>query len=285
MNTLSLERQAQIISALVEGNSVRSTSRMTGAHIVTILSLLNRVGSGCEVLLDRTMRSLNCNRIEVDEIWSYVRMKQKRAAQFPERRHEIGDFYTFVAIDSETKLVPCYRVGKRSWSECDAFIRDLRSRLTSRVQLTSDAFQGYYGAIMRAFGNNIDYAQLQKVFASELNTGRGRYSPPILVSTEKEDIIGAPNPDLISTSYIERQNLTMRMCIRRLTRLTNGFSKKVENLKAAISLHFAHYNLVRIHQTLKITPAMAAGVMDRLWSVQDLIREALRDGDTERTAA
>jgi IS1 family transposase len=276
MNVLALERQSQILSALVEGNSVRSTSRMSGAHIVTILSLLNRVGDGCAALMDRTMRGLNCNRLEVDEIWSYVAMKQKRAAQFPERRHEIGDFYTFVAIDSETKLVPCYRVGKRSWSECDAFISDLHSRLVSRVQLTSDAFQGYYGAIMRSFGNNVDYAQLQKVFASELNTGRGRYSPPVLVSVEKEEIIGTPDPALISTSYVERQNLTMRMCIRRLTRLTNAFSKKLENLRAAVALHFAHYNFVRIHKTLRVTPAMAAGLTDRLWSMEELVEACVQ---------
>jgi IS1 family transposase len=250
---------------------------MSGAHIGTILSLLTRVGDGCQALTDRTMRGLNCKRLEVDEIWAYVGMKQKRAGQFPERKEGIGDFYTFVAIDAETKLVPCYRVGKRTWSECGAFISDLRSRLTSRIQLTSDAFQGYYGAIMRAFGNEIDYAQLQKVFASELNTGRGRYSPPVLVSTATEQIIGLPDPDLISTSYVERQNLTMRMAMRRFTRLTNGFSKKLENLKAAVALHFAHYNFVRIHQSLRVTPAMAAGVMDRLWSMTELIETALED--------
>ncbi len=275
MNVLPMERRSQILSALVEGNSVRSTSRMSGAHIGTILSLLKRIGDGCERLMDRTMHDLNCGRLEVDEIWSYVAMKQKRAAQYPERRWEIGDFYTFVAIDAETKLVPCYRVGKRSWSECDAFISDLHSRLSSRVQLTSDAFQGYYAAIMRAFGNGVDYAQLQKVFASELNTGRGRYSPPMLVSVAKEQIIGLPDPALISTSYVERQNLTMRMCIRRLTRLTNAFSKKLDNLKAAVALHFAHYNFVRVHQTLRTTPAMAAGVSDRLWSIEELIGAAI----------
>lgn len=272
MNTLSLERQSQILSALVEGNSVRSTSRMTGAHIVTILSLLKRVGDGCEGLMDRTMRGLQCERLEVDEIWAYVGMKQKRAAQHPERKPEIGDFYTFVALDAKTKLVPCFRVGKRIWSECDAFISDLRSRLACRVQLTSDAFQGYYGSIMRAFGNGIDYAQLQKVFASDLNWGR--YAPPVLVNAIKEPIIGEPERDLISTSYIERQNLTMRMSICRFTRLTNAFSKKLDNLKAAVALHFAWHNFVRIHRTLRVTPAMAAGVSDRLWTISDLIEAA-----------
>ena len=273
MNVLQLEKQAQILSALVEGNSVRSTSRMAGAHVGTILSLLGRVGNGCESLMDRTMRGLQCQRLELDEIWSYVGMKQRRAGQFPERHSEIGDFYTFVALDAETKLVPCYRVGKRTWSECDAFIHDLSSRLTSRVQISTDAFQGYYGAIARAFDRAVDYAQIQKVFASDVNWGR--YSPPKLVNAIKERIIGLPDPELISTSYIERQNLTMRMCMRRLTRLTNGFSKKLENLKAAVALHFAHYNLVRVHQTSRCTPAMAAGVTDRLWSMEELLTTAM----------
>ena len=272
MNCLPLERQAQILSALVEGNSVRSTSRMTGAHIVTILSLLKRVGDGCERLMDRTMRDLSCERLELDEIWGYVHCKQKWAAQFPERRNEIGDFYCFIALDAETKLVPCYRVGKRTWSECDAFVQDLRSRLARRVQITSDAFRPYYGSIARAFDRAVDYAQLQKVFASDVNWGR--YSPPVLINAIKDTLIGKPDMNLVSTSYVERQNLTVRMQMRRLTRLTNAFSKKLENLKAAYALHFAHYNFVRIHRTLRYTPAMAAGVTDRLWSMSELIEAA-----------
>ncbi|MGD0073153.1 MAG: IS1 family transposase [Candidatus Binataceae bacterium] len=279
MNILAVEQQARILSALVEGNSIRSTSRMNGAHVVTILSLLQRVGIGCERLLDRMMHGLACQKLQLDEIWAYVGMKQKRAAQFPERKSEIGDFYTWVAIDADTKLVPCFRVGKRSWNECDAFVSDLRSRLIVRPQITSDAFQGYYGAIMRSFGNAVDYAQITKVFASELNTGRGRYSPPVLVESMREDLIGSPDEDHVSTSYIERQNLTMRMAMRRFTRLTNGFSKKLENLKAAVALHFAHYNLVRIHGTLRVTPAMAAGVSERLWSMVDLVQAALAESN------
>ena len=175
MNTLSLERQSQILSALVEGNSVRSTSRMSGAHIGTILSLLKHVGDGCERLMDGMMRNLSCNRLELDEIWAYVQMKQKRAAQFPERKPEIGDFYTFVALDAETKLVPSFRVGKRTWAECDAFISDLRSRIVTRPQISTDAFPAYYGSIRRAFDSQVDYAQITKVFASDTNWGR--YSP------------------------------------------------------------------------------------------------------------
>ena len=212
-------------------------------------------------------------RLEVDEIWAYVGMKQKQAATHPERRAQIGDFYTFVALDAETKLVPCFRVGKRTWNETDAFIGDLKSRLATRIQLTSDAFPAYYGAVSRAFENRVDYAQLQKVYASDLNWGR--YTPPQMVNAIKEPLIGQPDRDLISTSYVERQNLTMRMAMRRFTRLTNGFSKKLENLKAAVALHFAHYNFVRIHKTLRVTPAMAANISDRLWSMTELVEAAL----------
>jgi len=267
-----MEKQTAILSALVEGNSVRSTSRMSGAHIGTILSLLKRTGDGRERLMDRTMRGLSCERLELDEIWGYVHCKQKWAAQFPERRQEIGDFYCFIALDAETKLVPCYRVGKRTRSECDAFIQDLRARLARRVQISTDAFAGYYGSIARAFDRAVGYAQIQKVFASDVNWGR--YSPPVLLNALKERIIGLPDMDLVSTSYVERQNLTVRMQMRRLTRLTNAFSRKLENLKAAYALHFAHYNFVRIHQTLRVTPAMAAGVADRLWSVEELLKAA-----------
>jgi IS1 family transposase len=272
MNKLSMERQSQILSALVEGNSVRSTSRMSGAHIGTILSLLKRVGDGCERVMDGMMRNLSCNRLELDEIWSYVQMKQKRAAQFPERKPEIGDFYTFVALDAETKLVPSFRVGKRTWAECDAFINDLRSRIVTRPQISTDAFPAYYGSIRRAFDSRVDYAQITKVFASDTNWGR--YSPPVMINSIRENLIGTPDEDFISTSYVERQNLTMRMSMRRFTRLTNAFSKKLDNLKAAVALHFAHYNFVRIHKTLRCTPAMAARVTDRLWTMENLLSEA-----------
>jgi IS1 family transposase len=271
MYVLPIERQAQILSALVEGNSIRSTSRMSGAHQVTILSLLRRVGEGCDRMMDKMMHGLSCQRLELDEIWSYVGMKQKRAAQCPERYAEVGDFYTFVALDAETKLVPCYRVGKRTWNECDRFINDLHSRLAVRPQITTDAFPAYYGSIRRAFDSQVDYAQLTKVFASELNSGRGRYSPPVLVDSARETLIGSPDEDFISTSYVERQNLTMRMCMRRFTRLTNGFSKKVENHAHAVALYFVHYNFVRVHGTLRVTPAMAAGIADHVLSIEEIV--------------
>lgn len=220
-------------------------------------------------IMDDTMRGLRCERLELDEIWAYVAMKQKRAGQFPERKSEIGDFYTFVALDAETKLVPCFRVGKRSWNDADLFIQDLKARLATRPQISTDAFPAYYGSIRRAFDSQVDYAQITKVFASDVNWGR--YSPPIMIRAEREELIGMPDKEFISTSYVERQNLTMRMSMRRFTRLTNAFSKKLDNLKAAVALHFADYNFVRIHKTLRVTPAMAAGVTDRLWSMRELL--------------
>jgi len=210
MNKLNAEQEQHPISALVEGNSIRSVERMTGIHRDTIMRLMIRVGDGCAHLHDRMMRSLTCQRLQLDELWAYVGMKQKRAALLAERG-EFGDAYTFIAIDADTKLVVSYLVGRRTWSDTADFIDDLKSRIVNRPQITTDAFAAYYGSIMRAFGNRIDYAQLHKVFASELNTGRGRYSPPIMVKTEREPIIGDPDPDHISTPYVERNNLTIRM--------------------------------------------------------------------------
>jgi IS1 family transposase len=218
------------------------------------------------------MRNLNCQRLQLDELWAFVGMKQKRAAQLPERG-EFGDAYTFVALDADTKLVPCFHVGRRTAADTAIFINDLRSRVINRPQITTDAFTPYYDAIMQAFGNRCDYAQLVKVFASDLNVGRGRYSPPRMISSDKEGLIGLPDEKTISTSFVERQNLSVRMECRRFTRLTNAFSKKLANLKASVALHYAHYNFVRIHRTLRCTPAMAAGVTNRLWSLMDLLQE------------
>ncbi len=269
MNTLSLERRAQVIAALVEGNSIRSVERMTGIHRDTVIRLMLRVGAGCADLMDREMRNLNCQRLQLDELWAFVGMKQKRASQLADRG-EFGDAYTFVALDADTKLVPCFHVGRRTWNDTSIFIDDLRSRIANRPQITTDAFAAYYGAIRRAFDSQVDYAQLTKVFASTIEP-RGRYSPPQMVEAIRENLIGQPDPDHIATSYIERQNLSVRMECRRFTRLTNAFSKKLANLKASVALHYAHYNFVRIHRTLRCTPAMAAGVSNRLWSVEDLL--------------
>src|SRR6266446_3255554 len=265
MNQLSMDRQVQIVSALVEGNSIRSVERMTDIHRDTIMRLAVRIGEGCDRLMDEMMCGLSCEKLQLDEIWAYVGCKQK-TARAQNKTDEFGDLYTFVAIDAETKLVPAFHVGKRTWNDTQLFVDDLKGRLVNRPQISSDAFPAYFGAIMRAFEGKVDYAQTTKVFASELNTGRGRYSPPIMMKCEKEPLIGTPDRDDISTSYVERQNLTMRMSMRRFTRLTNGFSKKRVNHAAAVCLHFAHYNLVRIHKTLRMTPAMAHGIADHIWT-------------------
>jgi IS1 family transposase len=270
MNTLDIDERSRIIGALVEGNSIRSVERMTGIHRDTIMRLSLRVGEGCARLMDKQMQNLNCKRLQLDELWAFVGMKQKRASKLADRG-EFGDAYTFVALDADTKLVPCFRVGRRTWPDTDAFIRDLRSRVVGRVQITTDAFAAYYPAIRDAFEGRVDYASQIKVFASELNTGRGRYSPPIMVESEREVLLGDPDPAHISTSFVERQNLSVRMECRRFTRLTNAFSKKLANLKASVALHYAHYNFVRVHRTLRCTPAMAAGITDHLWSVQELL--------------
>jgi IS1 family transposase len=270
INSLNATEQATVISALVEGNSIRSVERMTSIHRDTITRLMVRVSDGCDNLMDEMMRGLTCPRLQLDEIWAYVGMKQKTARRL-NQTDEFGDVYTFVAIDADSKLVPCWHVGKRTWSDTALFVDDLRARIVNRPQITTDAFQPYYSAIARAFDRDVDYAQLIKVFASELNDGRGRYSPPVMMKCEREGLIGRPDPDHISTSYVERQNLTMRMQMRRFTRLTNGFSKKRANHAAAVALHFAHYNLVRVHKTLRMTPAMAHGISDHIWTVGELL--------------
>ena len=271
MNWTPLARRVQIVSALVEGNSIRSTERMTGTHRDTIMRLLAEVGEGCERLLNDRMRNLPCRRLQVDEVWSFVAKKQRhlRTTDDPQR---VGDVWTFVALDADTKLVPCYRIGKRDLPTASAFLVDLSDRLVNRVQLSSDALAAYVEATERAFGSDVDYGQIVKAYEAE-PIGPGRYSPPHVISADRMPIAGAPELAHISTSYIERQNLTMRMSMRRFTRLTNAFSKKIENLKAAVALHFAHYNFCRLHKTLQVTPAMAAGVDSRLWSIGDLVAE------------
>jgi IS1 family transposase len=269
MNRIPLARRTQIIGALVKGNSIRSTERMTNTHRDTIMRLMVEVGTGCAALANEQMRDLPCQRIEVDEIWSSVGKKQMHL-QPGDNRQRLGDQWTFVAIDPETKLVPSYRVGKRSRDNAVAFMTDLSERLTNRVQISSDSLRSYVDAVEQAFGADVDYGQIVKFYDAD-PIGPGRYAPPRVTGTERTVITGSPDKRLISTSMIERQNLTMRMSMRRFTRLTNAFSKKLENLQAAVALHFAHYNLVRLHKTLRVTPAMAAGVTDRLWSLEELV--------------
>ena len=273
-NVLKCEKQEQVVRCLVEGSSVRSAERITGVHRDTILRLLGRVGAGCERFMDRELRNLTCRRIQVDEVWGYVAKKQRHIREGEDRR-QVGDFWTFVAIDADTKLVPSYRVGKRDWPTTKGFIADLASRLSNRVQLSSDSLKSYVEAVDRAFGIDVDYAQIVKFYEAE-PIGPGRYSPPKVVGTAVELIVGTPDPAHVSTSHVERQNLTMRMAIRRLTRLTNAFSKK-PGLRAAVALHFAYYNFVRIHRSLRVTPAMEAGVTPHLWRLGHLLDRALAE--------
>jgi IS1 family transposase len=272
MNKLAFDKQAMIIGALVEGSSIRSIERMTSVHRDTIMRLLVSVGKTCEIIMDEAMRDLPCKSIEVDEIWSYVGKKQRHVTM-NDNPNEVGDFWTWVAIDPETKLVPTYKIGKRNLATAQSFICDLSSRLTNRIQLSSDKLCHYVDAVEMAFGGNVDYGQIVKSYEAE-PIGAGRYSPPKVVAVEKEYIVGNPDPKKISTSYVERQNLTMRMQMRRFTRLTNAFSKKLENLKAAVALHFTHYNLIRVHGSLRVTPAMEIGIESKPWTVMDLIELA-----------
>jgi IS1 family transposase len=268
MNKLNKNKQAQIISALVEGNSLRSTSRMTGASKVTILRLLEALGMACADFQDKAFRNLSCKRIQCDEIWSFVGAKEQNAS--PEKKEEgWGDIWTWVAIDPDTKLVPSFMVGTRGAQTAKAFMDDLASRLANRVQLTTDGHRVYLQAVENAFGAAVDYAMLIKIYGNEQK--EVRYSPAECVGCTTVDVTGRPNPVHISTSHVERQNLTMRMKMRRFTRLTNAFSKKVDNHIAAVALHYMHYNFCRIHQTLRVTPAMEAGVTDHVWTIEEVV--------------
>lgn len=269
MNILSEEKQALALSALVEGSSIRSLERMTGIHRDTIMRLMLRIGENCENLMNASMRNLTCKRIQMDEIWCFVGKKQ-RHIQATDNPLEVGDQWVFVALDADSKLIPSYKVGKRDLYTAKSFLNDLSGRLDNRVQLSSDSLTAYVEAVEISFGANVDYGQVVKTYEAE-PIGPGRYSPPEVIKADRIRIAGNPKYQYISTSYVERNNLTMRMQLRRFTRLTNAFSKKLENLKAAVSLYFAYYNFVRIHSSLRVTPAMAAGVTNHLWTIQDLI--------------
>jgi IS1 family transposase len=270
MNILKQAKQEAAIAALVEGASIRSVERMTGIHRDTIMRLGLRVGQGCANLMDSYMHNLQCQNVQVDEIWCYVGKKQRHLKETDDLE-ELGDQWVFVAIDAETKLIPVYLVGKRTGACAQTFLADLSSRLDNRIQLSSDALNAYVDAVDMAFGAAIDYGQVFKTYETE-PIGPGRYSPPKVTRADRIIISGSPENSKISTSYVERQNLTMRMQMRRFTRLTNAFSKKLDNLKAAVALHFAHYNFVRIHSSLRVTPAMEAGVTDRLWTIAEFLK-------------
>ena len=270
MNRLSIEERAQIVSALVEGNSIRSISRMFGFSKNTIAKLLVELGAACSKYMNENLVNLPCKRVQVDEIWSFVYAKQKNVTPDILADRIAGDVWTWIAIDADTKLVCSWLIGPRDTGTATEFMQDLAGRLTHRVQLTSDGHKPYLVAVADAFGNDIDYAMLVKVYG-ESSDGQKRYSPAECMGCKKETKIGDPDQKHVSTSYVERQNLTMRMSMRRFTRLTNAFSKKVENHIASIAIHYMHYNYVRIHQTLRVTPAMQAGVTDHLWSIAEVV--------------
>jgi len=272
-NNLPLEKQTMAIHALAEGNSIRSIERMTGIHRDTIMRLGVKVGQACQTLLDEKMQNLELGSIEVDEIWGLIGKKQKNVRRSDDKLL-VGDVWTYIALDVQTKLIPSYIVGKRDAYHTNAFMFDLSARIKNRVQISSDAMQSYASAVERGFGAGVDYAQIVKTYASDDRYPQGKYSAPEVVSVEKSVVIGSPREALISTSHVEKQNHTLRMHCRRLTRLTNAFSKKLENFKAAIGLNFAYYNFVKTHGAIRCTPAMAAGIMPSALTVRNLVEMA-----------
>jgi IS1 family transposase len=270
MNRLSNAERAQVIRSLVEGNSIRATVRMTGVAKNTVTKLLVDIGAACLAYQYRTLRRLTCKRLQADEIWSFVGCKQKQVKEEKLDAGVCGDVWTWTAIDADTKLVASWMVGQRDAAAARDFMHDLAGRLTHRVQLNTDGFKAYLTAVDSAFGDDIDYAMLVKIYGESAD-GQKRYSPAECIGCERKAVKGQPNAKHVSTSFAERQNLTMRMSMRRFTRLTNAFSKKVENHIAAISLHFMYYNFARIHQTLRVTPAMAAGIATHPWSAEEIV--------------
>jgi IS1 family transposase len=274
MNRLDTAKRAQIVNGIIEGCSIRSISRLTGASKNTIVKLLVELGAVCMEYMNTHLVNLNCQRVQCDEIWAFIAAKQANVtAKVLARSPHAGDVWTWVAMDADTKLVCSWWVGKRDWQTARLFIDDLAGRMANRIQLSTDGLKLYMFAVNQAFQGDIDYAIINKVYGGtvEETATATRYSPAKCIGCEKKVKIGNPDPEHINTSYIERQNLTMRMSMRRFTRLTNGFSKKIENHIATLAIFYMHYNFVRIHQTLRVTPAMAAGVTGKLWSIADLV--------------
>jgi IS1 family transposase len=270
-NVISMAKKVAVISALVEGCSVRSTVRMTGVSKGAVLRLLASVGTACAEYQSRVIRNVPAKRVQVDEIWSFCYAKQKNVtAEVWERAGYAGDVWTFTAIDAETKLVISWLVGARDAGCAAQFLQDVAGRLSNRIQLTTDGHKMYLTAVPDAFGVDVDYAQLVKVFGDNPEAQK-RYSPAQCLGTKSVEVIGDPEPEHISTSFVERQNLNMRMNMRRFTRLTNAFSKKLDNHIAMIALFHMHYNFARVHQTLRITPAMEAGLSSHVWSIQEIV--------------
>jgi len=270
MNVLPIEKRAQILHLLVEGNSMRATSRIADVSINTVTKLLIDAGTACLAYQDKAIRDIKSRRVQCDEIWSFCQSKEKNVAEENKGVLGHGDAYTWTAIDADTKMCISWLVGRRSGEYAEAFIGDLADRLQGRIQLTTDGHGPYLAAVEKVFGAAIDYAMLVKIYEDGGASGQKRYSPSAFVSAEKRITMGKPDEKEISTSYVERQNLTMRMSMRRFPRLTNGFSKKIENLGHAVALHFMFYNFGRIHKTLRVTPAMEAGIADHVWSLEEI---------------
>jgi len=270
MNRLSSDARKQVISCLIEGCSIRSIVRMTGVAKKTVMRLLVEAGALASDYQNRAFRNLSCRRIQVDELWGWVGAKQKNLTPENVARGAVGDIWLWTALDADTKLVPSWLLGDRNAPTARMFLLDLAGRLSSRVQLTSDGHGAYLRAVEGAFGYEVDYAQLQKLYG-ETGESEKRYSPAQCIGCKRQELIGNPDPKYISTSFVERHNLSVRMTNRRYTRLTNAFSKKLENHSAAVALGYFAYNFIKIHRTLRVTPAMAAGVTDRLWDVSDFV--------------
>lgn len=270
MNKLTLEERARILHLLCEGQSIRAITRLTGASKNTVIKLLADAGKACMAYHDANVRNVKAARVQVDEIWSFTYAKQKNVADAKAAPEGAGDTWTWTAIEADTKFIISYLVGGRDAEYAVEFIQDLADRVAGRFQLTSDGLNAYIGAVEDAFGDDIDFAMLVKAYGNAPGPA-GRYSPPECVGAAKRRIRGRPDLEHVSTSYVERQNLTMRMHMRRFTRLTNAFSKKVENHAYAVALHMMYYNFVRIHGKLRMSPAMAAGVADRLWEIGDIV--------------
>ena len=274
MNKLSPGERAQVVSCLVDGNSLRATTRITGIHRTTVMKLLEDLGAACAAYSDKTLRNLPCKVVQCDEIWSFVGCKERNATVDKKIQGQ-GDCWTWVGLDAETKLVCSWLVGGRDVDTAHTFMEDLAARLAHRVQLSTDGHRAYLSAVADAFGwDGVDYSMLIKIYGgNHSDTPQTRYSPAECTGIKKEVICGSPDESLVSTSYVERQNLTMRMGMRRFTRLTNAFSKKIENHMHAVSLHYLHYNFARAHMSLKgQTPAMAAGLSDHVWTIEEIIK-------------
>lgn len=271
MNKLSVSERAKVIGCLIEGCSIRATVRLTGAAKKTVSRILVETGEACVAYHDKIMRNLPCKVVQVDEVWSFTYCKQDNIPLHLKGQDGVGDTWTWVAIDADSKLIPSWHIGKRDAEAAYWFIHDLKGRLANRIQLTSDGHRPYLEAVEDAFGSDIDYSMLVKLYGREIGQVETRYSPPVCIGTRRRKIIGNPDRNLVSTSFVERQNLTLRMTNRRFTRLTNAFSKKIENHKHMMAIYAMNYNFARVHQSLRVTPAMESGISNHVWTLEEIV--------------